>query len=1635
MTELNMETKRVKQIKFTLLSSEQIRKMGVCKITESTSVSSDGKPVLGGLADPRMGPFEKGEECQTCRGTRTECPGHFGYIELTQPVYNAIYMKYILHVLKCVCPICKRIYCHGDERVKNIKSTGEERLKEIYEFIHKNYKACGVLSEKKKDLDKHQNNEEEEQNPCNGPIVDYELPKLKSENKLEIRRKNGIKTNEENDFKPRDALAIFKDMTDEDVRVLGFDPIDCHPKFMIFTLIPVPPPCVRPSIVSEGAKESKDDLTVLYENVITANERLKEENQKCEGVSEYYNKLMELQTICAKISMKNVKLPETMLRKKNFKSIEERLSSKQGRLRLNLMGKRVDFSARTVISPDPNLSMDEVGVPTGVAKILTFPEVVTQHNKEKLQKLVNAGMNDYPGAFMLERKNGQTYRLNGSEKIIDIGDTVHRYIMNGDYVIFNRQPSLHRMSMMGHKVRVLPFSTFRMNLCDTTPYNADFDGDEMNLHVPQTLEARAEVATLMLTPTQIITPQDNGPIMGIVQDTQCGSYLITKRETFIEQLVFYNILQCLDNFDGTVPIPAILKPIPKWTGKQVFTQILPTINFHRGNWSIKELLKRGPAVADSDVYILDGVHLVGSLRNKSEFGKNRSGIIQTIFKDKGMEATKVFFNKTQATVNSWILTRGFTVGVGDIVVPQSVHDSIRANVEKSKKEAVKFLSHQHDDEIKVQAGNTMFENLESELGSLLEKLKNECDSITTKSLKKDNNLLAMVDSGSKGSTTNILQMVAFVGKQEINNLRIPFGFYKRTLPHYWKEDYGFVSRGFVENSYVMGLSPQEFFFHAMAGRQGIIDTAVKTSDTGYIQRKMVKCMEDVQCKYDRTVRRSSGDMVEFMYGGDGVDALMCETQKYIYCNDSKPDNFEGSINEYDTLKMNELYKWDLNDEKLSELLDEDIYNKLFSDEYQTLFDNEFQRILDERAELYQPWRRSLDLKPCDIHIVVNFARQIDNVIAARYLPKSQRSNLDPKYVIERENALIKELSSIGAVKNDKFDEERFKDALGSFGKLLHCTLSSKQCLIQHHLSKESFDDLMDRIKNIYERSFINPGEMVGSIAAQSIGAPATQMTLNTFHHAGISSASVTEGVPRLKELLNVSKTPKTPSMNVYLTNDTRESMVDLDKELNKTIPYTKLKDLIDNVEIWFDPDIANSVIEEDREFINDFIEVEEIKPEDYCKWTIRLVFGYNKMVSMGVDSDSDILRVKIKELFKDALVIPSDSNNIVNGTVKIVVHIRFRVGSISECSNIDHLTDEVDKSVEAVAYYKSKLDELLRTVVISGIEGITKVIIPQKPKNTIVVDPETKMLRDQLQWVVFTEGSNMAGLAECDNVDFYKTVTNNVYETFLYLGIEAGRTQLEAELIKTLSGSYVNFRHLALMADVMTFTGRIQPFNRMGLSRGRAGVITRASFEQTLEQFRRAAAFSESDILNGISQNILMGQRTVAGTGAFTVLLDIDSLKASNIDENSFSEEEADKKAFIDGFDVSPIRTHLVMSPTNTNKPKPMGFSPSPVSPRKTHPQFATPSPFITSSSPRSSPMLMQFTPRFSSGPSPYNPATGALSKPAFLSSPMFAGKQSSPYNNPNPSPFLGSTPAFQGISSPFINYSSPSIFPKPQDK
>jgi DNA-directed RNA polymerase II subunit RPB1 len=1151
------------------------------------------------------------------------------------------------------------------------------------------------------------------------------------------------------------------------------------------------------------------------------------------------------------------------------------------------MGKRVDFSARTVITGDPNLSIDEVGVPLAIAKNLTFPEIVTPYNLGKLQELVANGPNVHPGARYVYRENGERidlrFKNRGGDIPLQYGWRVERHLVDGDIVIFNRQPSLHKMSMMGHRVRVMPYHTFRLNLAVTTPYNADFDGDEMNMHVPQSLESKAEIQEICMVPRQIVSPQKNAPVMGIVQDTLCGVNIFTRRDTFLTREETMNILMWVPNWDGRIPVPAILKPKPLWTGKQLFSLVLPKgVSYIGAHSSNQDGEHQYLTPHDTRVLIENGDLLTGIVCKKT-VGVG-SALIQVIMREHGPEVTKHFFNGVQYIVNYWLLQHGFSIGIGDAVADRATMKAITDAITNAKTTVNEIIYEAHQDRLECEPGMTLRETFEYKVNRELNRAREKAGKRAQNNLRRNNNVKLMVTAGSKGNYLNICQMTACVGQQNVEGKRIPFGFQHRTLPHFTKDDHTPASRGFVDNSYLRGLTPTEFFFHAMSGREGLIDTAVKTAETGYIQRRLVKALEDVMVKYDGTVRNAQGDIIQFCYGEDGMDAVHLEWQ-YL-------DNMRPSDEAFERM-----YKVDLMDKDKGfrpGTLDYSIASKVNGNaSVQALLDQEYQQLLEDRRLLREfVFSNNENRRP----LPVNIQRLIWNAQTIFRIDHRKPSNLHPAQITDGVEKLLDRLIVVRG--DDKLSVEAQQNATLLFKAHVRSKLASRRVLEEYRLNAQAFEWILGEIETRFSTSLVHPGEMVGVLAAQSIGEPATQMTLNTFHFAGVSSKNVTLGVPRLKEVINVARDIKTPSLTVYLQPESARN-IERAKEIQASIKHTDLATLTMRSEIWYDPDPAHTIIEEDSEMADSYWEMEyglgdegsdhRNPPPHVSPWLLRLQLDYRRMMDSRVTMNRDVVP-RIQEYLGDDLMIVAGADNDTRSI------IRCRVKMDPDKESLQEIEEDV--------FLRRLESSMLNNITICGIPSIKRVFMVEKKRTFI---GSSGKFESQSEWVLETDGIALKEVLSADNVDARRTYSNNCVEILEVLGIEAARQALLIELRNVIEfdGSYVNYRHLALLCDVMTTRGHLMAITRHGINRTDTGALMRCSFEETAEILFEAAAVGEEDDCQGVTENIILGQLAPLGTGCFDVMLD-ENMLATAADRRPPGLAEQTSLAFSPGGALSP---------------------------------------------------------------------------------------------------------------------------------
>ena len=854
---------------------------------------------------------------------------------------------------------------------------------------------------------------------------------------------------------------------------MGYSPIWSRPDWFICQVLAVPPPAVRPSVKHDSQQRSEDDISHIIVNIIKANKTLqaKIDGNNTEKVIEDWTTVLQYY-VATMIDNRIPGVAAVAQRSgRALKSIKERLVGKTGRVRGNLMGKRVDYSARSVITPDANLKIKELGVPQAIAMNITFPQCVNGRNKSFLMKLVLNGPKTYPGANILERKTGESISLKYVDRdtlVLNDGDIVHRHLLDGDPVLFNRQPTLHRMSMMCHIVKVMKKgSTFRMNVADTKPYNADFDGDEMNMHGPQDEESQAELMYLAAVPKQIISPQNNQSIVGIFQDSLLGCHRFTRENINFSTRHAMNLLMYYNNVDKSL----FTNSGNEVSSFDILSQILPPISTRFSNKLYDS--DENKKTSNNIIEIVNGQYKRGSI-DKSVLGSGSKGLIQTIFNDFNYTESADFIDNIQAIVTEYMKLSSYSVGISDLIADKKTNQRIISTVNEKKKEVHDLINQLHLGVFENSTGKSNEVEFETRVNALLNEASGNAGKIGRKSLSAENRFVIMVNAGSKGSTINIAQMISCLGQQNVDGKRIPLGFEDRTLPHYTKFDDSPEARGFVESSFIQGLTPEEVYFHAMGGRVGLIDTAVKTSQTGYIQRRLIKSMEDLKVEYDMTVRNNKNKIIQFCYGDDNINPMKTENQQFPLT----------------VMTLEELYS--------HFQVPMDKTNSLFTTTYTK---DAGKRLRKQQKTLNKKLVQHLEMfitkrdqivkhvfkgeKNIVLHIPVHFHRIMNNIEKQLYIQGDFIVDITPLEVME----LVEEtLSSLGQTELIK-PNELFKLAWLFY-------LTPKELLMMRKFNRKALVYLMETLVLNYNKAIVHPGEMVGMIAAQSIGEPTTQMSMN-----------------------------------------------------------------------------------------------------------------------------------------------------------------------------------------------------------------------------------------------------------------------------------------------------------------------------------------------------------------------------------------------------------------------------------------------------------------------------------------------------------------------------------------------------------
>ncbi|OLY84359.1 DNA-directed RNA polymerase I subunit rpa1 [Smittium mucronatum] len=1298
----------VSRLQLMFYRPDEIRKISVKHIVNPDMFDILGNPLLGGLYDPVLGPFNHKDLCTTCSLDFDGCPGHFGHIELPVPVVNTLIFEYLYKLLSGTCLYCynltlskqevTRIICrlkllnvgmlieslelenfsqlkeveqeeteesalarqemetsdsfisrmrqYTDDCLANktrktgnykISMINEERRKVIKSFYSKIrrircdnckaicrrfrkegslkiFKKALTLKEKednklKKAVDRDvfqadkkisQENIDEDQefdsDDTAGDPANSSEDEIIKEKSTEIQA-DSITREKWEYITPVHLKKIMSLLSQNEHEILsllfgrknGPDNKFSITDFFFIEALPIPPSKFRPANVLNGEiMENPQNLFLssilntcvsLRELVNNKNEAEKEGNTRTQFESVVYYMVQLQQNVNNMIdSTQNNSAAKGGAEKPP--GIRQILEKKEGLFRKNMMGKRVNFAARSVISPDPNLEPSEVGVPPVFAKKLTFPEPVTFHNVENLRRAVINGDNVWPGASSVQHEDGtitrlsrlshesrvalanqlltpQTGRVTGGvfgnayeANNFHRGKKVLRHLRNGDMVILNRQPTLHKPSMMAHKVRVLPGErTIRMHYVNCKTYNADFDGDEMNMHFPQSVAAVAEANEIAKTDFQYLAPTSGSPLRGLIQDSVDAGVMLSSRNTMLSREFYYQLMywaikpeqnpQLPQGKLITLP-PTIFKPEPLWTGKQAISTLIANLTYGMSppniisKSKVQAKLWGKSGVEEGQVLVLDGELLTGIV-DSSQFGSSEYGLVHAIYEIYGATYASRLLGMLSRLFVCYLQHTGFSCGIDDLRLTRFGEKERKKIIEDGSSFGKEVITHFVGlDDFALSASPEKFEQeYEKRMSEVIrsnEKLarldgamKGKSSNLTSKIIEAvlpnnliktfpQNRMMLMTTSGAKGSQVNFSQISCCLGQQELEGRRVPLMVSGKSLPSFPPFDTSARSGGYISQRFLTGVKPQEFYFHCMAGREGLIDTAVKTANSGYLQRCIIKHLEGLTVNYDYTVRAPDGCILQFLYGEDALDVTK---QKYI-------NRFSFAAANYKALR--DRFKPHL----VAEFVDEESarsYNKKVS----------------RKPHKYDPTLSILSPSRYLGSVSEKFINSLDD------------------YIGKNPDNLIVDVSKKSKSKK-KANKDQMMDIDDDSGEKRVAKMPPAMAT-----SSCNSDTFRSLAYLYYMNSLVDPGEAVGLLAAQSVGEPSTQMTLNTFHLAGFGAKNVTLGIPRLREIImTASPHPNTPSMTITLAPQISKKQTEL---ISKYLTRLSLSDILDNIEI------------------------------------------------------------------------------------------------------------------------------------------------------------------------------------------------------------------------------------------------------------------------------------------------------------------------------------------------------------------------------------------------------------------------------------------------------------------------------------
>lgn len=1413
---------------FGIQSKEQILKRSVVQVTE-VNLNRGGVPQPNGLSDPRMGSSSRMLLCSTCGNNHMDCPGHPGHIVLAKPVINISYIETIRKILSCVCFNCSSLLLDKHAKLRHIHKIKSKKAR--FTQLHKDSQRLKFCSEceTSQPVWKHEKT---------GVVI---RPIFHVPNDCDPSEYENIDVQ----ITPEKIVQILKYIKDDDVDFLGFHSTASKPVSMMYEVFPVPPVAMRPRLVMTTSKGGgEDDITVRLKTIVKKNKKMLERGGKTmivlslfeykgslyekksdiqngvvynpRGVGDNTNEAMEAYVDLQRSVASYVDSTYSTNRDEDFaetRSITDRFQqtgkAKDGRMRKNLIGKRLDWCGRTVVGPCTDMRVDEVGVPREICMNLTFPERVNAINIHLLTKAVRNGPDKYPGANYIIDPVGKVIRLsavNCKKVRLSAGWTVRRHLVNGDDVLFNRQPSLHRMSLMGKRVKVMDGKTFRLHVGCTKPYNADFDGDEMNMYVCLSQYTRAEAREVLSVKNNMC--KDGVMLVCLQQHAILGAYYLTNdRESLAIETAEYLLGLCDADFSDP-PDWWRRDETPRVRGTDLFSFFLP-----------KDMHLNYKGV------VIDGGRMVaGGPLNKSTLN---SGVLYCIYKDYSPDVACEWINKmTTLLVNYVSRVKGSTIGIDDCYHGR-VSLGVSSKLETMHEYANRFVDHTPGVCLRAEKKNKNNDTIENNICSLVDKVKDigGDEVLTTMKTKHDagqrNGLYEIVKSGAKGNVTNIIQICSMVGQQRnAKSMRN-----EKIMSHSGFQNSA-SSHGFIASSFMQGLRSLEYFHHLVGSRVGLVDTAVKTSETGYSQRRLAKGMEDIRNGAMKTVTNEKGKIVEFCYGGDGYSSTTIESNKIRFL----------TMGDEETVRF--YVEW------------------ACPETTRPYAERELRMIRDVKLKLNTDMvhrRRYSDVVLCP----VKFDRLL---LRSKHHRGGSESSISAKEVYELTTQFWKSIVAEGVVENTPKNKALFLD-----------WLSLRSLLFDYEQDANSIRWLLQSCFRILAECAVPPNQSVGLIASQNCAEPLTQLTLNRFHKSGLVS-NLQSGVARMKEIINIVGKIKAPTMSIPVKPGFDAEAV------GKSMIQILGKDVVKEFFVGIDDEAPFATRLKGTPFdhvVRNRLFLESMKPHNpgakKCMWIMldkRLCM--EERIAPRKVASSFLSKADYHKCFDPKTDITFSYSSVCSPVWWVALN--FAAAKWESCFRkkvLAHaVVNQADQLAADVVYHR-----FLATVLIKGVRGVRDFYVEdasvyglKEPNRGVVAKLDHK--------IIHTQGCNLGDAMVFRGVDGNRVTTNHIRAVEAFLGIDAARATIEQcwHRVMSSNNAHVGLRHIKLIASAMTCHGFCAPMTYTGICRESSSIIKKASYEKAVLSFVTGAAHGHVDTMSGCMDSICWNSTLQAGTGKVEVV-------------------------------------------------------------------------------------------------------------------------------------------------------------------